>query len=273
MRHFITLELKPYQENRGIRGVYDKRNRINNLTGKEWVFSTRSVKTKEFKFITDLKKAFMFDYYDFMPVELINDLIQTFVKPGSTIVDPNCNFGSSSIAVGLNDLNYTYFGFNFHNNQLIDHKPKTNSQIHLNEKSYEISKIKCIPDLVFSELIFSTVFPEKRNIEINSWLKDIILYLKMILPSIVKNTYFIFGLQNTRFNKEKTDEFRYISNVSPVNTELEKLNLLLKAELIWKIPDNYINVLKSVLKNKFRDSTDFSFLLNDKRILIYKLEF
>jgi len=34
-----SLALKDYQENRQERGIYDKRNTLNDLTGKEWLFS------------------------------------------------------------------------------------------------------------------------------------------------------------------------------------------------------------------------------------------
>ena len=61
------MDLKPHQENRGNDGIFDKRNKINNLTGKEWLFSTRSVKTKEYKFIIDIERAFNNEYINFMP--------------------------------------------------------------------------------------------------------------------------------------------------------------------------------------------------------------
>ena len=41
-----SLSLKSYQEDRQERGVYDKRNPLNDLTGKEWLFSTKTVLPK-----------------------------------------------------------------------------------------------------------------------------------------------------------------------------------------------------------------------------------
>ena len=35
-------KIKPHQENRGVRGIYDTRNRLNDLTGKEWTKWTKS---------------------------------------------------------------------------------------------------------------------------------------------------------------------------------------------------------------------------------------
>ena len=153
------MDLKPHQQDRGKKGVYDTRNKVNDLTGKEWLFSSRSVKTKSYDFTIDIEAAIQHGFLDFMPVGLINDLYRTFSKPDSIIVDPYCNFGSSAIASQLIFENKTFFGFNFNKSTLIKNIERFDIKNKVNI-SYEGSSNR-IPhiDLVFSELIFSKNTP------------------------------------------------------------------------------------------------------------------
>ena len=73
------IPLKSYQENRFERGIYDKRNLLNDLTGKEWLFSTKTVIPK--KYPNELSSCLL-------PVQLRSEIIETFSKPKWRILDP-----------------------------------------------------------------------------------------------------------------------------------------------------------------------------------------
>jgi DNA modification methylase len=89
----VPLSLKNYQENRHERGIYDKRNTLNDLTGKEWLFSTKTVISKIFP-STWLSSQKSRNYIP-IPVDLSKELIETFSKPGDKILDPFAGIGST----------------------------------------------------------------------------------------------------------------------------------------------------------------------------------
>lgn len=264
------MELKEHQENRFEKGIYDKRNKINNLTGKEWVFSTRSVKTKEYRTHIDISSAISKSYYDFLPVELIIELFMTFVKPNSTIFDLSCNFGSSALAAHLTEDKINYYGFNFIKTDLIKFKSFINEKSNINLitksiQSVNILKSKIKPNLIFSELIFSSKDSSARNRSVKLWLDTLITSISYLLKFNLINCYLIISIQNTIIESQKDSSpnyTTYINNVNEVNSQISNLNFILKGEIIWKIPRNY--------KIPFKSNSNFK--LNDKRILIYRME-
>ncbi|MHA1513882.1 MAG: DNA methyltransferase, partial [Candidatus Hodarchaeales archaeon] len=81
-----NLPLKAYQEDRQERGIYDRRNSLNDLTGKEWLFSTKTIIPKTYP--TDLPPTIISSIPNLLPVQLRRELIETFSKPGERILDP-----------------------------------------------------------------------------------------------------------------------------------------------------------------------------------------
>lgn len=80
--------------NKDNNGVYDERNRLNNLTGKEWLLSTKS-------FYFSTKCADDKDAFAHPAPFLIKDverLIATFTKEGMTVFDPFLGSGTTAIA-------------------------------------------------------------------------------------------------------------------------------------------------------------------------------
>ena len=79
----------------GDRGVYDKRNTLNDLTGKEWVFFTNS------EWITGYsptaKENVGLKYRKIhpspKPPALMKDIIEFFTKADGKILDPFCGVG------------------------------------------------------------------------------------------------------------------------------------------------------------------------------------
>lgn len=81
------------------RGFYDLKNRINDLTGKEWVFSTKSVIPKSYppSFQHELRNR----HGGQKPPELCAEIVQAFTKRGQTVLDPFAGVGGTLIGCSL----------------------------------------------------------------------------------------------------------------------------------------------------------------------------
>ncbi|MHA1793870.1 MAG: TRM11 family SAM-dependent methyltransferase [Promethearchaeota archaeon] len=83
------------------RGFFDLRNQINNLTGKEWIFSTKSVIPKSFppSFQHELRNH----HGGQKPPELCELLIKTFTKEGELVLDPFAGVGGTLLGCFLSN--------------------------------------------------------------------------------------------------------------------------------------------------------------------------
>jgi len=103
----------------GERGVYDTRNSLNELTGREWIYFTNSVWVTAYPPIAGKKTGFDIRkiHPSPKPPELMRDIIQFFTKRYQWILDPFVGVGGTLIgaslckptrnAIGI-DLNATY---------------------------------------------------------------------------------------------------------------------------------------------------------------------
>lgn len=93
--------LSPHHIDMGDRGIYHTGNRLNDLTGREWVFSTRSVINKSYppSFQFQLRSQ----HGGQKPPELCADLIRTFTKAGQRVLDPFCGVGGTLLGASLSD--------------------------------------------------------------------------------------------------------------------------------------------------------------------------
>lgn len=109
-------------------GTYDTRNRVNDLTGKEWLLSTKS-------FYYSTKCAEDRDAYAHPAPFLIRDverLISTFTKKGMTVFDPflgsgttaisSFNLGRRCIGIDLNEEYYSLAKMRFDKKGMIESK-------------------------------------------------------------------------------------------------------------------------------------------------------
>lgn len=78
----------------GARGIYDVRNRLNNLTGKEWTKSTRSWLIHNPK----PRKGDEILHPAKFPESLIEEFILFFTKEGELVLDPMAGTGSTLVA-------------------------------------------------------------------------------------------------------------------------------------------------------------------------------
>ena len=81
------------------RGHYSERNVLNDLTGREWVFWTRSVITKPYP--PNLRHRLRSAHGGQKPPELCADLIRTFSKRGWRVLDPMMGVGGVLLGATL----------------------------------------------------------------------------------------------------------------------------------------------------------------------------
>lgn len=89
----------------GERGVYDKRNKLNDLTGREWTFFLNSVLVKAYP--PTIKDGVGFDLRKIhpspKPPQLMKDIISFFTKGDQWILDPFVGVGGSLLGGSLCD--------------------------------------------------------------------------------------------------------------------------------------------------------------------------
>jgi DNA modification methylase len=87
----------------GQRGIYDKRNQLNDLTGKEWIYFLNSVWVTAYPPIAGKSSAFDLRkvHPSPKPPELMRDIILFFTKPGQKILDPLAGVGGSLLGASL----------------------------------------------------------------------------------------------------------------------------------------------------------------------------
>jgi hypothetical protein len=81
------------------RGFYSDRNVVNDLTGKEWVFWTRSVISKAYP--PDRQHALRSAHGGQKPPELCADLVRAFTKDGGRVLDPFMGVGGVLLGAAI----------------------------------------------------------------------------------------------------------------------------------------------------------------------------
>jgi len=81
------------------RGFYSEDNRVNDLTGREWVFWTRSVITKPYP--PNLQHALRNRHGGQKPPDLCADLLRIFTKEGQSVLDPFMGVGGTLLGASL----------------------------------------------------------------------------------------------------------------------------------------------------------------------------
>ena len=91
--------LKPHQRLVDGRGIYDERNRVNDLTGREWKFATKSVITEPYP--PDLQHDLRSEHGGQKPPRLCLDLVERFSKAGDCVLDPFAGVGGTLLGASL----------------------------------------------------------------------------------------------------------------------------------------------------------------------------
>ena len=83
------------------RGFYSERNRLNDLTGKEWLYWTRSVISRPYP--VDRQHHLRRAHGGQKPPELCADLVRIFTKSGESVLDPFMGVGGVLLGAELAD--------------------------------------------------------------------------------------------------------------------------------------------------------------------------
>lgn len=88
---------------RGKRGIYDKRNKLNELTGKEWIYFLNSVWITAYPPVAGKKTAFDLRkiHPSPKPPELMRDIILFFTKRHNKILDPFAGVAGTLIGASM----------------------------------------------------------------------------------------------------------------------------------------------------------------------------
>ncbi|MFW9779951.1 MAG: DNA methyltransferase [Candidatus Heimdallarchaeota archaeon] len=254
-----TLVLKDYQEDRGADGVYDKRNTLNNLTGKQWLFSTKTVIPKDYPHHGNEKKRP--NGFFPLPSGFCKEIVEIFSKPGETILDPFAGFGSTLIGTFLANSNTTApkrecIGIESNDMFIKEYLARTRQidgfkgSMIRDDPIPALSKIRLNSmGLVFADIpirrIFSTLLPNSNNSIPNSnsqALKEAIeLWLSTVCPIILtaaiklkENRYIVLTIPGGEGSSFSSFNFA-VSSLLAHN--LQTQGIPLKAERIWFIPD------------------------------------
>lgn len=87
------------------RGFYSDRNRLNDLTGREWLYWTRSVISRPYP--VDRQHRIRRAHGGQKPPELCADLVRIFSKAGESVLDPFMGVGGVLLGAELADRNAT----------------------------------------------------------------------------------------------------------------------------------------------------------------------
>ena len=83
------------------RGFYSHKNRLNNLTGKEWQYWSKSVINKSYPI--NFQHKLRNQHGGQKPPQLCADLIQAFTKKGMSVLDPFAGVGGTLFGASLCD--------------------------------------------------------------------------------------------------------------------------------------------------------------------------
>jgi adenine-specific DNA methylase len=96
-------KIELFDERGQSRGFYSTRNRLNDLTGKEWVYWSKSVINKPYP--PNLQHKLRSSHGGQKPPDLCGDLIEVFTKRGQWVLDPFAGVGGTLLGAALRDRN------------------------------------------------------------------------------------------------------------------------------------------------------------------------
>ena len=92
-------DLGPHQTFVPGRGIYDERNRVNDLTGREWKYATKSVIPDGYP--PDVQHELRSEHGGQKPPRLCADLIERFSKVGDRVLDPFAGVGGTLLGASF----------------------------------------------------------------------------------------------------------------------------------------------------------------------------
>jgi DNA modification methylase len=252
------MPLKEYQEDRYERGVYDRRNTVNDLTGKEWLFSTKTVIPKKYPNPKTSSETSL--PYNVIPIELYQELIETFSKPTAVILNPLAT--NENLAFGLTYSNKR----NFSGTRSLICCPDVSSSVeelkrlfeHLEDSSLShitIMKNTLLDDLqsssvdlIMADLPLQDISTEigleedtllQKNV-ITDWISQLESIFNISIPKLKNFQYVVVSLPFTRPIDSSSPPIASSVNFLLIPlfvSRMEKYGLVLKTERFWFEPN------------------------------------
>ncbi|MHA1932598.1 MAG: DNA methyltransferase [Promethearchaeota archaeon] len=249
-----NLPLKPYQEDRQKRGIYDRRNILNDLTGKEWLFSTKTIIPKIYP--TNFSSSLINNNPFFLPVQLRREIIETFSKPGGKILDPFLGSEFTLLAGHTSNLESSQLareiiGIRNNQNSLMPFKDillglniSSSSSLKYESEDY-LKKLnnKSIDFIITDLRIFNKEKGSESLLENNfsvlSWTEDLKPKITQSINLLKDNHYFVivlpFCTHSLLDTSDRVEEWNFA--LTPVVVSiLESSGCILKAERFWFEP-------------------------------------
>ena len=99
--HKNNDKIELFNEHGDSRGFYSGKNRLNDLTGKEWQYWSKSVINKSYPI--NFQHKLRNQHGGQKPPQLCADLIQAFTKKGMSVLDPFAGVGGTLLGASLCD--------------------------------------------------------------------------------------------------------------------------------------------------------------------------
>lgn len=239
-------EIKDRREN----PKYDTRNKLNELNGAEWQYSTKSVINKIYP--SNIQHKLRSQHGGQKPPDLCADLIRTFTKSGQTVLDPLSGVGGTLLgaaragrnAIGI-EINKKWIDVYFEvckleqievfpvllgdaNIKLKEIFPESIDFILTDVPYWIMDQVKKTRSSAASRESKLSKFNDSELQTKEDWLRDMRLIFTNALPALKKNGYMAVFIGDMYRGKE----FHYLS--ADLAREISEIKgFRLKSDIIW----------------------------------------
>ena len=229
---------------------YDSRNKLNNLTGAEWQYATKTVISKIYP--SNLQHKLRSQHGGQKPPELCEDLIKIFSKEGQKVLDPLAGVGGTLLgaalcnreAIGI-ELNEKWINIYKEVCKLEGLKEFEIINGDANEKLKEIPKesidfvLTDVPYWIMDQLTKTRSSAAERKSKLSKfndknlqskedWLKEMKSIFSNVYPTLKKNGYMAVFIGDMYRGKE----YHFLSaDLAKAISEID--GFVMKSDIIW----------------------------------------
>jgi len=245
-----TLQKKKKTKKEPKARTYDPRNKLNDLTGAEWQFATKTVINKIYP--SNLQHKLRSQHGGQKPPELCADLIKIFTKENQTILDPLAGVGGSLLGAAL--VNRNAIGIEINQkwidiyNQVCELENLTRFPVINGDAKIELNNIEPdsidfiitdVPYWIMDQVTKTRSSGADRDSKLSKfndndlqtkeeWLSDMKEIFTLALPALKPNGYMAVFIGDMYRGKE----FHFLS-AELARTISEIPEFILKSDIIW----------------------------------------
>jgi DNA modification methylase len=248
------------------RGFYSKKNRLNDLTGKEWQYWSKSVINKNYPI--NFQHKLRNQHGGQKPPQLCSDLIQVFTKKGMSVLDPFAGVGGTLLGASLCDRKAVGIEINKKwvdvYNQVCELENLEPQDMRVGDSKELLKKEKEASfDFILTDVPYWNMDKVSRsngkfkktgqegkeknksnlsrfNYEVNQtkgeWLNDMEYIFSLCLPLLKNNGYLAIFIGDMYRN----GKYHFLS--SDLASVIEKIGFTPKANLIWYDVSNKLQI-------------------------------